>query len=110
MASKPGRPKYGGRKKGTPNKKTEHLIETFKALNLDVPERIVELLPKLSPEKQAEVLLELMSYLYPKRKAIEVSEPGGEPVGTRANEALQAIKDAAVKTFNERKQGARGDG
>lgn len=31
----------------------------------------MELLPSLSPEKQADVLVDLMSYVYPKRKAIE---------------------------------------
>lgn len=40
---------------------------------LDVPQRLINLLPNLSNEKQADVLLNLMAYLYPKRKAIEHS-------------------------------------
>ena len=33
----------------------------------------MELLPKLKKEKQADVLITLMSYIYPKRKAVEIS-------------------------------------
>lgn len=71
MARPIGLSKTGGRKLGTPNKKTLVLQSVTDALNLDVPRRLGELLPELDPAKQADVLLELMSYIYPKRKAIE---------------------------------------
>lgn len=72
--SKPiGSAKTGGRTKGTQNKKTQHLFEVLDTLKFDAPERLVELLPKLSLEKQADILLNLMSYLYPKRKAFELT-------------------------------------
>ena len=71
--SKPiGLPKTGGRKKGTPNRRTLVVKSVAEALGLDVPARLVEILPKLHPDKQADVLLELMGYLFPKRKAIDV--------------------------------------
>ena len=72
--SKPiGSAKSGGRIKGTLNKKTQHLADAFEELNFSVLERLVELVPKLSIEKQADILLSLMSYLYPKRKAFELT-------------------------------------
>lgn len=38
---------------------------------MNVPEQIVALLPELEVEKRVDVLLTLMNYLYPKRKAVE---------------------------------------
>lgn len=80
MPRQPGASKTGGRHKGTPNKKTEGLRSCLDALELDVPGRIVEILPQLDPAKQVDVLLDLMNYLYPKRKAIEHSGPEGTPI------------------------------
>jgi len=82
MARAKGAPKTGGRKKGTPNKKTPNkktlvLSEIFDNLNFDVIQRLHDLFPYLKEEKQAQVLLELMSYLYPKRKAIELTGGNG---------------------------------
>jgi hypothetical protein len=57
----------------TPNNKTILLKSITEELGIDVPRLIGELLPQLEPAKQADVLLELMSYIYPKRKAIELS-------------------------------------
>ena len=68
-----GSTKSGGRIKGTLNKKTQHLTDALEELNFSVIERLVELMPKLSLEKQADILLNLMSYLYPKRKAFELT-------------------------------------
>lgn len=74
---KPGAPKghkrYGGRAKGTPNKRTEELQDFFDSKGMFIPEMIVEKLHLLDDEKQIDVLLDLMPYLYPKRKAIEHS-------------------------------------
>lgn len=66
-----------GRQKGTPNKKTQVLAEILENLSLDVPQKIAELLPSMPPEKQADVLLELMTYLFPKRKALELTGSDG---------------------------------
>lgn len=66
-----------GRQKGTPNKKTLILTEILDSLDCDVTQRLTELLPQLQPEKQADVLLELMSYIFPKRKALELTGADG---------------------------------
>ncbi|MCB9072500.1 MAG: hypothetical protein H6623_02675 [Bdellovibrionaceae bacterium] len=62
--------KTGGRQKGTPNKRTLVLADCLTDLNFDILERITDLIPILDVNKQADVLLELMTYLYPKRKAV----------------------------------------
>jgi hypothetical protein len=72
MSFETGKQKTGGRMAGTPNKRTTQLIETLDGLNIDLPTKILELLPTLLPEKQVDVLLHLMPYVYPKRKAVEL--------------------------------------
>ncbi|MGZ3775201.1 MAG: hypothetical protein ACXVCY_15020 [Pseudobdellovibrionaceae bacterium] len=62
------KPPGSGRKKGTPNKKSQSLSEILNAHDFNVPEKLIELLPQLSAERQADLLLDLMGYLYPKRK------------------------------------------
>ncbi len=63
--------KGSGRQKGTPNKRTKLLNEILDAKDFCIPGKLIELLPSLSFEKQVDILLDLMSYVYPKRKAIE---------------------------------------
>lgn len=78
---KPGHAKVGGRKPGTPNKKTQALQEILEeGLGKGLPEKIVEIMHTLDPKDQVKVLLELMQYIYPKRKAIEVSGADGHPL------------------------------
>ena len=67
-----------GRRKGTPNRRTECLDELIAATGESVPERLLLLLPQLSLDRQADVLLDLMAYLYPKRKAVELSASSKE--------------------------------
>ena len=74
MPRQKGTTKTGGRKKGSLNKKTLELSQILKKANINVPEKIIELLPTLDTEKQVEVLLKLMPYLYPKRKPKEPLE------------------------------------
>lgn len=66
-----GSVKTGGRKKGTPNKKTCFLSKELAKNNLNVIEQLSFLFPELSDDKKADVLLKLMEYLYPKRKPID---------------------------------------
>lgn len=76
------KPVGSGRKRGTPNRRHTVLVEALEAIDFSIPERLVELLPKLTPEKQADVLLDMMSYVFPKRKSLELSgqiEPANRP-------------------------------
>lgn len=69
--------KTGGRKIGTPNKNSQDLTAFLDGSNVNIAEKLLKLLPKLRPEKQADVLLKIMEYLYPKRKSVEVKADGG---------------------------------
>jgi hypothetical protein len=72
MSFESGREKTGGRQAGTPNKRTLHLIEILEEYGINLPAKIFELLPTLLPEKQIDVLMQLLAYVYPKRKALEI--------------------------------------
>jgi hypothetical protein len=68
--------KSGGRLPGTPNKKTielEGLVE--QSLGMSVPEALLEIFhQEANKDAKVRILLELMPYLYPKRKSIEATE------------------------------------
>lgn len=72
--------KTGGRKKGVPNKRTLQLTEALENLNFDVIERLAVLMPELTYEKQVDVCLGLMPYLYPKRKPISPNPDEQHPM------------------------------
>ena len=55
------------------NKKTLGLQESLDAHGVDLIGQLANLLPDLHVDKQADVLLELMAYVYPRRKWVEVS-------------------------------------
>lgn len=70
--------RYGGRQKGTPNKKTQALQERLADMDCDPIEAMV----RIGEEAKAaedwhlafNVYKELAQYCYPKRKAIEIHE------------------------------------
>ena len=72
MARPTGLAKTGGRQKGCRNKKTLLLQGFFESQGVDVPTKLMSILDQLQPEKQADVLLNLMQYLYPKLKPQEL--------------------------------------
>lgn len=72
MSFKPGHKKIGGRKKGTPNRKTEDMVDQMAKLKLCPLSGLARLIDEVSPETQVKVYLQLLTYLYPKRKAVEV--------------------------------------
>ncbi len=74
MAAPKGHPRYGGRKKGTPNKATQTVREILALAGLDVPNELAKILPSLPVDLQVKVLLELMQYLYPKRASIMIND------------------------------------
>ena len=70
----------GGRRKGIPNKRTKELQEILTGQKIDVAKRLCWMLedPELEKKVKVAILLELMSYIYPKRKAIEVDDKNNE--------------------------------
>jgi hypothetical protein len=67
--------KSGGRQKGTPNKRTVALAERLEALNCDPVSELVSLAQDtdIDPSIRVRCYTELLAYLHPKRKAVEVS-------------------------------------
>jgi len=67
--------KTGGRKPGTPNKRTMELAERMEAIGCDPIEGMARIAMnrRSRPELRGRMYAELAQYLYPKRKAIEHS-------------------------------------
>jgi len=79
--------KRAGRKKGTPNKRTQDIIERLNALNCDPIEGMAKIAGIAMKEgKKQDLALagqmykELAQYVAPKRKAIELTGPEGQPI------------------------------
>lgn len=82
------RQKTGGRKKGTPNKRTELFQQLIAQLNFDPTVELVKELKKpliakslnkIFDKDKAKILMALHEYLYPRRKAIEEAAPPPVP-------------------------------
>ena len=96
MSRLEGTPKTGGRQKGTPNKKTADLQSTLINLGFDLLDEIVKTIPDLKPDKKADVLLELMGFLYPRRKAIAYTDEisGTEDIEETVEETLVRLAES----------------
>ena len=77
------RPSGAGRKAGTPNKKTQTLIEKCEAKGLDIWDAMLELALEASGTDKFKMLSEMAQYVFPKRKALEHS---GDPQKIRVIE------------------------
>ena len=66
--------KYGGRKKGTPNKLTKELREVLKNILYSELERIEDLLETLEPKQRIELLIKLMPFIFPKITSVHFKE------------------------------------
>jgi hypothetical protein len=69
-----GQPKTGGRKKGTPNRATLILKEKINATGCDPLTELAKIAMnhRYAVEVRVRCLCELASYLYPKRKPVDV--------------------------------------
>lgn len=90
--------KTGGRIAGTPNKRTQDLQERLEALGVD-PLQGLALIAKdeTAPlELRAKVQSDLMQYLYPKRKSLDVGSTNQQPISIRIG--LSPVQDQPVDT------------
>ena len=62
----------GGRKKGTPNKRTADIIERLQGVDI-VGELLLIAATTEKEETKVTVYKELMKYVYPQRKAVEIA-------------------------------------
>jgi hypothetical protein len=66
------RPEGAGRKKGTPNKRTADIVERLKGV--DIVGELLEIARTTEKEDtKVTVYKELMKYVYPQRKAVEIA-------------------------------------
>ncbi len=74
--------KTGGRKKGTPNRRTVEVTERLAALDCDPLAGMASLAmdESNSPELRGRMYAELAQYLYPKRRAVESPSEEGQRV------------------------------
>ncbi len=91
---KAGVPRHpnAGRRAGTPNKAKALDVEAkLKSLGIDVIEEMVKLLPQLPVEKQMQSLNNLLPYITPTRRAIEVLPASEEVESATKNEVYDLI-------------------
>ena len=87
--------KTGGRVAGTPNKRTQDLQERLEALGVDPLEGLALIAKDTSTplELRAKVQSDLLQYLYPKRKALDVGSSNQQPVSIRIGlSAVQTVE------------------
>jgi hypothetical protein len=91
--------KTGGRKKGTPNRRTLEVVDLLNNLGCDPIEGMARLAldPTNSPELRGRLFSELAQYVAPKRKSIDVSWKESDKVvfnlnTTYPNHSINAIK------------------
>ena len=77
MANNTGN-KYGGRKKGTPNRITKELRSLLKDVMYDEIGALQDRLDALNPKERVELLIKLMPYALP--KVTSVSHTTNEPL------------------------------
>ena len=77
MANTTGK-KYGGRKKGTPNRMTKELRVLLKDIMYQELEEIQERFSLLEPKQRIELIIKLMPYILPKVNSI--SHTTNEPL------------------------------
>ena len=77
--------KTGGRVSGTPNKRTQDLQDRLEALGVDPLEGLALIAKDVTAplELRAKVQSDLLQYLYPKRKSLDVGASNQQPVSIR---------------------------
>ena len=91
-----GAPKTGGRKAGTPNRRTVEIADRLAELGCDPIEGMARIAmnSKHAPELRGRMFAELAQYMYPKRKAIEIAPRDTSKGDFTLEELLQAYRSA----------------
>lgn len=97
-----GQPRHeaAGRKKGTPNKRTQSLIEKCEAKGIDLFESMLEIAIEMKePTKKFDMMERISQYVYPKRKAIEHSvDP---KIAEAAEEFKELTREEKIQLYKE---------
>lgn len=89
MGAPKGHPRYGGRTKGTPNKKTSTLIDICDRKGINPFEALLDLCTNEEISVRLAALKEICSYIYPKQKAIEMNANINTELAQKAEEFSQ---------------------
>lgn len=73
MPAPKGHARYGGRQKGTPNKVTRDLFAKLEEKSFDPWAEMIEIARDMNHPDRTTAIKEMLQYIYPKRKAVEVS-------------------------------------
>lgn len=75
----------GGRQPGTPNRRTAELTARLAELGLDPLEGLAKIAqdPATEPGLRAKILADLLPYVFPKRKAVEVTSESAMELAVR---------------------------
>lgn len=96
MPAPKGHKRYGGRLAGQPNRKTQALLDICEEEGLDVFRAMIHLAKNGDDQIKVTMLKELAQYLYPKRKALEVSGEIDMRLVEKIKE-LEALPDVELK-------------
>lgn len=97
-----GAPKTGGRKKNTPNKQTAGVQAEIEArLGKSLPIAVLDELDSLDAKDRAYIFLDLMNYVYAKRKAIENSYNIPDETMEKFQEVAHLSDEELIKIVNE---------
>lgn len=91
MAKIVGSTKTGGRKKGTPNKRSLAFVEILESRGIDLLEEILKESEHLTNYEKVGVFSSLLPYVYPKRKPVETPFQFSEHLSLLSNEELSQL-------------------
>jgi hypothetical protein len=92
MANTTGK-KFGGRKKGTPNKTTKEIRNAFQLIidnNLNNIDKWLNEIAETNPEKAITIILNISEYVLPKLNKVEVEKSTKDDYENMTDEELDA--------------------
>lgn len=101
------RPEGAGRKKGTMNKRTEALHEKCERLGIDPFEALLQFANHPDPMYRLSALKEICQYLYPKRRAIEITDKVNPKALVHLEEFSQLSEQELMKVIETEFESAR---
>lgn len=106
----PGQPKSGGRVAGTPNRVTKTLADQCVDKGIDPWAKLLEHIQSDDAAISLKAISEACSYLYPKRKALEISDERDIKLAERAKELRGMPQEEKIKLIEQRLKLIKGKG
>lgn len=109
MAFQKGHKKFGGRKKGTPNKAHRDVYAMAEEAGVEPFKILLDLCLHRDPSISLNAAKEASKYLYTQKRATELSGPGGGPIeaqveSSQLQEILGDLKLLVDTKIHERKE------